>query len=62
MKSDFESIGIQINEEEIASTSTQDFTSLIKKKIQETAFQYLEQIKSEHRKVRENNYLSFDKP
>ena len=60
MKGDFESIGVDIHEEQIASTSPTDFKSLIKKTIWNTAFQYLEQIKGEHSKVRENKYVNFD--
>ena len=62
VKGDFESIGVDINDEQIASTSPTDFKSFIKKKIRNTAFQYLEKIKGEHSKVRENKYVNFDKP
>ena len=62
VQGDFESIGVQINEEQIASTSTKDYKSFIKKKVRKSALLCLEQIKSGHSKVREYKYLNFNKP
>ena len=62
VKGDFESIGVPLNEEQIASTSPQVFKKFIKEKVKKSAFMYLEEIKSGHSKVRENKYCSFIKP
>ena len=62
VKGDFEAIGVEINEAQIASTSPQDFKKFIKEKVRNSAFMYLEEIKSGHSKVRENKYCSFQKP
>ena len=62
VKGDFESIGVPLNEEQIASTSPQVFKKFIKEKVRKSAFMYLEEIKSGHSKVRENKYCSFIKP
>ena len=62
VRGDFEAIGVQINEEQIASMSPPNFKKYIKDKVRQSAFMYLEDIKSGHSKVRENKYLSFQKP
>ena len=60
--SDFNVIGEHMSEIQIEAMSPLVFKKYVKNKIRNAAFQHLNELKSGHSKVRENNYFNLEKP
>lgn len=62
LEKDFQLIGEQISEDNIKAMAPSDYKKYVKSKIRSSAFQYLEGLKSNHSKVRDNQYTDLQKP
>ena len=59
VRSDFNLIGITMNELMIKGMSIFSYKKYIKQSVRHAAFKYLQNIKSTHSKVKNNNYSEF---
>ena len=60
VKTDFETIGLEMNEQEIRQISKQKFKKIIKSKITNAAFTYLKSLQSNHSKMKNLRYERFE--
>ena len=61
VQADYDKMNINLTETEIRNMSEQDYKTLIKNSVRQTAFDELQLIKESHSKVKNNKYVDLKK-